>query len=299
MTAALDGATRPAGGDARHLGRRAGDVRLGRVDYVNVLPVYMGLDVEGTRCTLVPGVPTDLNARLRRGEIDCAPVSAVEIAHARGAYAVLAGLSISSVGPVGSSMLISKVPPHELDARSVALTTHSAASLAYFHVLCARMWHVQPATVDAPPDLDAMLAAHDACVLIGNPAIRAVAAAEARGDLHVVDIGEAWLELTGLPCVFAVWALWREWAEARPVDAAILCEDLERGRAWGGAAANRPALDERGAAETGLDVERIHAYFDKQDYRLTEAHERGLRRLFDELAGLDLAPAVPSLEFAP
>ena len=173
---------------APELGRGTAGVRLGRVEYINVLPVYMGLDVEGTSCTLVPGVPTELNARLRRREIDCAPVSAVEVAHARGGYAVLADLSISSVGPVGSSMLISKRPPHQLDGRSVALTTHSAASLAYFHVLCARLWRVRPAAVDAAPDLDSMLSAHDACVLIGNPAIRAVAAAERRGDLHVVDL---------------------------------------------------------------------------------------------------------------
>jgi len=279
--------------------RRTAPIRLGRVDYVNVLPVYMGLDEEGTRCSIVAGVPTELNSRLRRREIDCAPVSAIEVAHARGAYAMIPGLSISSVGPVGSSMLISRRPPHDLDGASVALTTHSAASLAYFRILCARLWRITPRTVDAAPDLDAMLADHDACVLIGNPAIRAVDSAERRGDLHVVDLGEAWLELTGLPCIFAVWALWRDWAAERPADAALLREDLERGRAWGVDPAHRDALDARGAAETGLSVAQLHAYFDKQDYRLTSAHERGLRRFFDELAALDLAAPVESLEFAP
>jgi chorismate dehydratase len=274
-------------------------VRLGRVDYVNVLPVYMGLDEEGTRCSIVAGVPTDLNSRLRAREIDCAPVSAIEVAHARGQYAMLPGLSISSVGPVGSSMLISKRAPNELDGASVALTTHSAASLAYFRILCAKLWRVQPRTVDAAPDLDSMLAAHDACVLIGNPAIRAVDVAERRGDLHITDLGAAWFELTELPCIFAVWALWRDWAAEFAGDAAVLREDLERGRAWGVDPAHRAALDARGAAETGLSVAQLHDYFDKQDYRLDAAHERGLRRFYDDLADLDLAPRVASLEFAP
>lgn len=275
-----------------------GPVRLGRVDYVNVLPVYMGLEEEGTRCSLVPGVPTDLNARLRRREIDCAPVSAIEVARSAGRYAMLPGLSISSIGPVGSSMLVSRVPPRELNGRSVALTTHSAASLAYFRILCDRLWKVTPKTVDAEPDLRQMLTENDACVLIGNPAIRAVDVASRRDDLHVVDLGEAWHELTGLPCVFAVWAVWRDWAEAHPEDVGVLRDDLERGRAWGLDPAHREALDARGAAETGLDQARLHDYFDKQDYRLTEDHQRGLRRFFTELAALGLAPATP-LEFTP
>lgn len=277
--------------------RPAGPVRLGRVDYINVLPVYMGLDVEGTRCRLVPGVPTELNDRLRRRQIDCAPVSAVEVSTADGGYVVLPGISISSVGAVGSSMLISRRPPEQLDGASVALSTHSAASLAYFRILCARLWRVSPATVDAAPDLDAMLAAHDGCVLIGNPAIVATATARRRGDLCITDLGESWMHLTGLPCVFAVWALWESWASANMDGVGILREDLERGRAWGCDPANKDALLARAAAATGLDTDAMDAYFALQDYRLTADHERGLRRFFDELAALDLAPARTELRF--
>jgi chorismate dehydratase len=272
-------------------------VRLGRVDYVNVLPVYMGLDVEGTRCRLVRGVPTDLNDRLRRHDIDCAPVSAIEVAIAERRYTMLPGISISSIGAVGSSMLISKRPPEQLDGASVALSTHSAASLAYFRILCARLWRVTPATVDTSPDLEAMLAAHDGCVLIGNPAIVATATARRRGDLYITDLGESWMQLTGLPCVFAVWALWESWASANTQAVGILREDLARGRSWGHEPANRGALLARAAADTGLDTHAMDAYFALQDYRLTADHELALRRFFDELAALDLAPARVELRF--
>lgn len=273
-------------------------VRLGRVDYINVLPVYLGLEREGTRCEVVSGVPTDLNAQLDSRRIDCAPVSAIEVARHAGGYAILPGLSISSVGAVGSSMLISKVPPEQLGGRSVALTTHSAASLAFFRILCARLWHVEVHTVDAAPDLDAMLASHDAAVLIGNPAIVAVHQAQQRGDLHVTDLGSAWYELTGLPAVFAVWALWRDWAAEQPDAVQVLHEDLQRGRAWGLHPDNHVALVQRGAADTGLPAADIDAYFRLQDYRLTADHERSLLRYFALLAELDLAPAVTTLDFA-
>lgn len=273
-------------------------VRLGRVDYINVLPVYLGLERNGTRCEVVRGVPTELNRALDARRIDCAPVSAIEVARHSGAYAVLPGLSISSVGAVGSSMLISKVPPHRLDGRSVALTTHSAASLAFFHILCAHLWRITPRTVDAEPDLDAMLQTHDAAVLIGNPALRAVHQAERRGDLHVVDLGAAWHELTGLPAVFALWALWRDWAAEQPEAVAVLREDLERGRAWGLHPDNHAALVERGAADTGLPQADIDAYFARQDYRLGDDHVRSVLRYFALLADLDLAPRLDRLELA-
>lgn len=284
---------RPAAPD-----REVRPVRLGRVDYVNVLPVYLGLEREGTRCDVVSGVPTALNAALEARRVDCAPVSAIEVARHAGAYAVLPGISISSVGRVGSSMLISRVPAERLDGRSVALTTDSAASLAFFRILCARMWRVTPALVDAAPDLDAMLAAHDACVLIGNPAIRAVAAARSRDDLVVVDLGEAWMEYCGLPAVFALWALWRDWAADRPDDVAILRGDLERGRAWGLDPRNHDDLVARGVRDLGLAATDVDAYFAKQDYRLTDDHVRSVLRYFADLADLDLAPRLSRLEVA-
>ena len=276
---------------------RTRPVRLGRVDYINVLPVYLGLEVLGGACELVSGVPTDLNARLHSGGVDCAPVSAIEVARHAGAYAVLPGISISSVGAVGSSMLISRVPADRLDGRRVALTTDSAASLAYFHLLCAGLWRVAPRCHDAVPDLDAMLADADACVLIGNPAIRAVEEARRR-DLVVVDLGEAWQEYTGLPAVFALWALWADWARARPDGVAALLADLERGRAWGLDPVNRRALVRRGAADVRLPEPLVDAYFAKQDYRLTADHQRSLERYFAEAADLGLAPRLHGLEFA-
>ena len=273
-------------------------VRLGRVDYVNVLPVYLGLEREGTSCDIVRGVPTELNRSLDARRIDCAPVSAIELARHAGRYALLPSISISSVGAVGSSMLFSRVPPERLDGCSVALTTHSAASLGFFSVLCARRWGVRVRGVAAEPDLDAMLATHDAAVLIGNPAIRAVARARRREDVVVTDLGEAWHEMTGLPAVFAVWALWSDCVADQRDAVALLRSELERGRRWGLDPRHRAELDAAGAADLELDLATVHDYFDLQDYALTADHERSLLLYFENLAALDLAPALRTLEFA-
>jgi chorismate dehydratase len=52
-----------------------------------------------------------------------------------------------------------------------------------------------------------MLAAADAALIIGDPALRAGAAGLPYAKL---DLGEEWTAMTGLPMVFAVWGCRRE-----------------------------------------------------------------------------------------
>jgi len=56
-------------------------IRLGRISYVNMAPVFYRLDAEVDE---VQGVPTELNTRLLAGELDLAPISSIEYRHHRG-----------------------------------------------------------------------------------------------------------------------------------------------------------------------------------------------------------------------
>jgi predicted solute-binding protein len=60
-----------------------------------------------------------------------------------------------------------------------------------------------PEIISHPPDVEAMLAAADAALVIGDPALRID---PARLPFHVYDLGAEWVEMTGTPMVFAVWA---------------------------------------------------------------------------------------------
>jgi len=53
-------------------------LRLGRISYANMAPVFYELDGEGLE--QVSGVPTTLNRMLMAGEIDVAPISSIEYA---------------------------------------------------------------------------------------------------------------------------------------------------------------------------------------------------------------------------
>ena len=70
-------------------------------------------------------------------------------------------------------------------------------------VILQRRYGVSPACVSHAPDLDAMLRVADAALIIGDPALRIDPASL---PWHVYDLGAEWVEMTGLPMVFAVWA---------------------------------------------------------------------------------------------
>ena len=52
-------------------------MRLGRISYVNMAPVFYGLEADVEEVT---GVPTELSRMLLAGEIDIAPIPSIEYA---------------------------------------------------------------------------------------------------------------------------------------------------------------------------------------------------------------------------
>ena len=160
-------------------------IRLGRISYVNMAPVFHRLRAEVEE---VVGVPTELNRLLLAGELDVAPISSIEYARNADRLRLLPRLCVSSEGAVDSIQLVTRVPLGRV--RTVAATPESATSVVLAKVLL-------PAAETVPLDEPA-----DARLLIGDAALRS--AFEDPTPHH--DLGRLWLERTGLPMVFAVWA---------------------------------------------------------------------------------------------
>jgi chorismate dehydratase len=160
-------------------------IRLGRISYVNMAPVFYRLEAEVEE---VAGVPTALNRALLAGEVDVAPISSIEYARNARTLRLLPRLCVSSEGAVDSIQLVSRKPLDEI--RVVAVTPESATSVVLTKVLL-------PHARQVPLEEDA-----DAKLLIGDAALKS--AFEDPTPHH--DLGRLWLEKTGLPMVFAVWA---------------------------------------------------------------------------------------------
>jgi len=268
--------------------------RVGHIQFLNCLPIYWGLvrtgallDVELTKDT-----PDRLNELLVAGELDIGPISLVEYLRHADDLLLLPGLAVGSDGPVLSVNLVTQAPLETLDGRRVALGSTSRTSVLLARMWLAQAYGVHPDYFACPPNLTAMLLEADAAVLIGDAALRATYEAPRQG-LQVFDLGQVWRDWTGLPMVFAVWAVRREYAAANPglvkdVHAAFLDSRDD-------ALAHVDEVAAQAARWEPFDAPTLAAYFRTLDFSLGERQVEGLVEFARRaaLAGAIEAPVVP------
>ncbi len=178
-------------------------IRLGAVGYLNARPLVFGLD-RSARVTLCYEAPSECARLLHTGAIDAGIIPSIEYLRA-GSYRIVPDVAIASYGPVASVALYTRRPAG--DIRSIAMDTSSRTSVALVHVLCARLFRIQPRIESHEPDLTAMLARCDAALLIGDKALVTGGSGPAEGgEVEKIDLGGAWTSMTGLPFVWAFWS---------------------------------------------------------------------------------------------
>jgi chorismate dehydratase len=235
---------------------------VGSVPYLNAKPLVKPLLWSGD-ASLVSvefDMPSKLPEMLEQGRAQAILVSSIS-AITDPEATVADGLSISTQGEVLSVRLFSKVPFPQI--RTLAEDQSSMTSNALAKILLAEFYHVFPDSRPMAPSGEEMLSECDACLMIGDNGMRFDA-----GDLHVMDLGKAWHELTGLPFVWAVWkgnhTLTEELVGLLQGSLATSLENKER-------------VVEESAIETGFSREECRHYLaDIMDYRLTDAHVKGL-----------------------
>jgi chorismate dehydratase len=270
-------------------------INLGHIIYANCFPIHARLLAEGPPegVRITPGIPSELNRALNRGEVDVAPCSSIEYARNAPRYRVLDGLAIASDGPVESILLESLLPADGLDGRIVAVPTASATSVVLLRTLFHHRWRANPVFrwFDQTTDPDPLTTGAAAALRIGDVALTRTAP---RGR-HVTDLGLEWTEWTGLPFVYALWQTRLE----RDRDEALL--ELRSGlldsRAW--FARNIGPLSRRYAVTFGLPPDRLAAYWARLRYDFDDRARRGILHFYALAAELGEAPAVPSIDMVP
>jgi chorismate dehydratase len=169
--------------------------RIGSVPYLNAVPLTRGIESE-----LIFATPSKLAEMLRRDELDAALVSITEVLF-NDRYDVLDGIAIASLGEVYSVLLAHKQPLEKM--AEVYCDTASLTGLNLLKVLLAEK-NLFPQFKPLESYKDA--AEKDFVLLIGNPAIDFQ---RAEHKHEILDLGDAWTEMTRLPFVYAVWALRR------------------------------------------------------------------------------------------
>ena len=183
-------------------------LRVCAVSYLNTAPLVWGL-THGPQKGLYNlrfELPAGCADALKAGDADIGLVPVIALADQPNLL-VLPGASISARERVRSVLLFSRKPMEAIE--SFAADTGSRTSVALTQVLLARRFGIRPRVRPYPPRLDEMLDVADAGLIIGDPALRLdPEQADWKGQpLFVYDLGAEWWEMTGLPMVFAVWAV--------------------------------------------------------------------------------------------
>jgi chorismate dehydratase len=251
-------------------------LRVGAVNYLNTKPLIERLTDFAPTIELSLDLPSALADRLAAGQLDVGLVPVVEFFRGDN-YTFVPNVAIGSRGPVLSVTLFSKVPWEEI--RTVALDEGSRTSAALTQILLRKRYGVQPVVRPLPIDASADDAVADAVLLIGDRAMRACLP----GFRFAYDLGEEWTSWTGLPMVFALWAV-RSGVEPGEAE-----EAFHKAKEYG--LANAGEIAQREAAALGLDPGFCRRYMSNIiRYDLGPVELAGMQKFRELAEELELVP---------
>ncbi len=264
-------------------------LRLGKIAYHNVEPIYYGLEAgplpKGLE--IIPKAPSVLGRMMAEGALDVSPVSSASYARHHDDWLLLPDLSVGSNGKVLSVLLVSRVPVADLDGCRVILSSDSVTSVELLRLTfddAGISPVLETGRVGHPSDVPDHAAA---ALVIGDLALT--------GDWkqhfpHVIDLAEAWQQHCGLPFIFAVWAVRKSVYAARP-EAVHAVSDLLRASKQVGLT-RLPVISEKAAAAFSMPVDIFERWFAHLQYDLGDREQAGLHLFFRRIreAGHVTAP---------
>ena len=248
---------------------------IGQIEYLNCQPFYPLLD----RHRLIATLPADLGRLARHGEIDAGIIATTDYLQCKDHYEPIGGLGIANHEEVRSILLFSRKPITELAGAHVGITEETSTSARLLRVLLEVKDNIVPKKYirGEQESLDAFL-------VIGNEAL-VRRHRPSPGFPYRYDLATIWWEWTGLPFVFAVWAIRRSLTTEVKEDFATL---LEASFALG--ITQIDAIASRFAGDLG-DAPALASFLRNFYFRLGPEEMKGLARFseINEQHGL-LAP---------
>lgn len=145
-------------------------LRIAAISFLNTAPLMWDFEHTplGREFEIISTVPSECAEMLRTGAADIGIVPVVSYATIPG-LRVIPQVAIATKGSVRSILLVSKLPLEEI--RTVAADTSSRTSVALARVLFRKWLGGGRQFTSMPPQLDTMLQACDAALIIGDPAL--------------------------------------------------------------------------------------------------------------------------------
>ena len=258
-------------------------LKISAISYLNTAPLMWDFDHAAAGAGQVAGLAADLAANyeisytipsacaeaLRAGTADIGIIPAAAYTTVPD-LVIIPDVAIAAKRAVRSILLVSKKPvdsvsPDSLSldslstaqwatqVRTVALDTSSMTSVALTKILFAKWLGGARDYKPMAPHLNEMLAACDAALLIGDPALQVD-----RTRYFTLDLAEEWKARTGKSFVFAFWAIRKPALAGR--DAAAIAQTFKKSRDHGVTPKNLEVIAQEWAPRLGLSLEAIRVY---------------------------------------
>jgi chorismate dehydratase len=286
-------------------------LKISAISYLNTAPLVWdfehaeaGADVVSDRVANIAAdydisytIPSACAEALRVGTADIGIIPAAAYATVPD-LVIIPDVAIAARRAVRSILLVGRMPNQIMSkdqwakqVRTVALDTSSMTSVALAKILFAKWVGGARDYKPMAPNLDAMLDACDAALLIGDPALQVDPT-----RYFTLDLAEEWIARTRKSFVFAFWAIRREALDGR--DAAAVAAVFQKSRDHGVSPKNLEAIAQEWAPRLGLTVEVARVYLTQNiHYYLDPPCLEGLKLYYRLAAEVGALPQAPRLCF--
>ncbi len=174
-------------------------IRISAVSYLNTQPLLAGLEHHETamQFVLFTETPAQCAERLMAGEADLGLVPVAAMERLPG-YRPITNYGIAAEGAVTSVLLVSEVPPAELE--SVYLDYQSQTSNTLMQILLSEYFQREVIFLPSADGYEDRISGTTGGLLIGDRALEVLG----KFDFQI-DLAQTWYDYQGLPFVFARW----------------------------------------------------------------------------------------------
>lgn len=262
-------------------------MRISFIEFLNAVPLGWGFlhgSLKGKHEILFD-VPAECARHLKNGEADAGLIPVIEYQRIPG-LEVVPGIAIASKREVRSVLFLSRVPIRSV--RRIAVDVSSRTSVALLKILILEFYGLRGVEfVECPPSPREMLQDFDAGLVIGNPALQVPTE-----GIYVHDLAAEWNRFTGLPFVFAFWAVRREGLSGEDL------ADFHRSREEG--LRSLPFIAEWYSSRLPVSAPDIRSYLTRNlDFSLDRENQLGLERFYELAGKLGLIDQIKPVKFTP
>jgi cyclic dehypoxanthinyl futalosine synthase len=264
-------------------------LRLAAVSFLNSRPITYGLErgLAEERFELSFDLPARCAEALRAGEVDLALIPSASYAEMED-LRVVPGVAVAGFGAVRTVLLVGEVPWAEMT--DIALDGASRSSAMLLRLLCAERG-LHPRFRHVPHHQAGQVAVgRTGALVIGDAGFSAGARYP-----HVLDLGEEWRRVTGLPFVYAFWAGRAGVVGAEEI--AVLQESLRQGLAHRGEIARAWAEGEAEGRQAATVAQYERYLRDNIRYRLGAEELSGVGAFFDRMWAAGETPSKVRVRF--